>query len=175
MMAKDGKFGRQKAGLAAALRGSKIGIATAESCTGGQLAALLAGDAALGPHLERGFVAYSKDAKREQLDVPPEVAEREDAVHADAAEAMARGALANSRADLAIAITGFCGPQMGDEEVGLVYLACATKAGGLTSQECHFGDLGRERVLDHAVATALDLLTGSVRTPDRMRPSPQRV
>ena len=170
-MAGDGKFGREKAGLVAAIEDSNIRVATAESCTGGRLAALLAGDVALGPHLARGFVAYSKDAKRELLDVPDEVVERCEAVNPDAAEAMARGALAKSRADLAVAVTGFCGPQMADEEVGLVYLACATTAGGLTSQECHFGDIGRERVLDHAVAAALDLLTASVRDPNAVMPA----
>lgn len=172
-MAGAEKFGRQKAELAAALCDNKIRIVTAESCTGGQLAALLAGDIALGSHLERGFVAYSRDAKRELLGVPADAAERCNAVNADAAEAMAKGALANSHADLAVAITGFCGPREKDEEVGLVYLACATKVGGLTGQECHFGDIGRERVLDHAVAAALDLLTGGVRNRDAVPPSPQ--
>ena len=171
-MAGSGKFDRPKADLIVALAHNPISIATAESCTGGQLAALLAGDVSLGPHLERGFVAYSKEAKRELLDVPAEAAERCDAVNADAAEAMARGALANSPADLAVAITGFCGPQQDDEEVGLVYLACASRIGSLASQECHFGDLGRERVLDHAVAAALDLLTGAVRNRNGFVPSP---
>lgn len=96
-MAGSGKFDRPKADLIVALARTPISIATAESCTGGQLSALLAGDVSLGPHLERGFVAYSKDAKRELLDVPAEATERCNAVNADAAEAMARGAIWTSR------------------------------------------------------------------------------
>ncbi|KQZ77027.1 hypothetical protein ASE06_04065 [Sphingopyxis sp. Root214] len=96
-MAGSGKFDRPKADLIVALARTPISIATAESCTGGQLAALLAGDVSLGPHLERGFVAYSKDAKRELLDVPAEATERCDAVNAHAAEAMAGGAIWTSR------------------------------------------------------------------------------
>lgn len=171
-MTGNGKFDRPKADLIAALARNSVSIATAESSTGGQLAAFLAGDVSLGPYLERGFVAYSKTAKRELLDVPAEATERCDAVNADAAKAMATGALANSPADLAVAITGFCGPQQDDEEVGLVYLACASRIDGLVSQECHFGDLGRERVLDHAVAAALDLLTGAVRNRNGVVPLP---
>lgn len=152
------------AALKDALAGGARRIATAESCTGGQLAALFAADRMLGPHLERGFVAYSKEAKREQLGVPRDLVERCDAVNADAAEAMARGALANSRADIAISITGFCGPPEKDEEVGLVHLACAACDGALTQQECHFGDIGREKVLDHAVNAALDLLVAALRS-----------
>lgn len=75
---------------------------------------------------------------------------------------MAAGALAQSRADFAIALTGFCGPQEKDEEVGLVYLACAARDGRRFTQECHFGDIGREAVLDHAVATALAMMTEAV-------------
>jgi nicotinamide-nucleotide amidase len=151
-----------KAQLIAALEGAKLSFATAESCTGGQLAALLAADVALGPHLERGFVVYSADAKCELLDVDRADAERCEAVNPEVAEALAMGALANSRADVAVAITGFCGPQEKDEEVGLVYLACAPRDGPPVLQECHFGDIGRQLVLDHAVAAALALLTEAV-------------
>ncbi|HET6526878.1 CinA family protein [Sphingopyxis sp.] len=156
-------FTRRKRGLAAALEATGLSLATAESCTGGQLAALLAGDVKLGPHLERGFVVYSKAAKCELLDVSVEAAERDDAVNAEAAEAMAKGALMYSHADLTIAITGFCGPQQDAEEVGLVHLACAVRGGSVMRQECHFGDIGREQVLDHAVAAALDLLMSATR------------
>lgn len=149
--------------LTAVLAGGNLSFVTAESCTGGQLSALLAGDAELGPHLERGFTAYSLDAKCELLGVDRSDAERSDAVNPEVAEAMARGALASSHADIAIAITGFCGPQQEDEEVGLVYLACVDTGGGCAAQECHFGDLGRQQVLDHAVATALAMMTDTAR------------
>ncbi|HWL46983.1 MAG TPA: nicotinamide-nucleotide amidohydrolase family protein [Sphingomonadaceae bacterium] len=153
----------RRAGLMrAALRGSTLRFAVAESCTGGQLAALFARDAALGPHLERGFVVYSADAKRELLGVAHDDVERCEAVNPRAADAMAEGALSRSRADIAIALTGFCGPRQGGEEIGLVYIACVARGGWRTARECHFGDLGREAVLDHAVAAALEILAESV-------------
>jgi nicotinamide-nucleotide amidase len=153
---------RGAAALAAALKGTDLRFAIAESCTGGQLAALFARNVALGPHLDRGLVGYSIDAKCELLGVTREDATRTEGVNADCAAAMADGALARSDADVAIAITGFCGPQEEAEEVGLVHLACAMKAGGRLARECHFGDLGRDAVLDHSVAAALALLTESV-------------
>lgn len=154
---------RRSAALAATLKGSELRLATAESCTGGQLAALLARDPALGPHLERGFVVYSADAKCELLGVDRADAERCGAVNTEVAEAMAAGALGQSRADIALAITGFCGPREAEEEVGLVYIACAARDGRRIAQECHFGDLGRESVLDHAVVAALAMMTEAAR------------
>lgn len=162
MMSARRDIDRQLARLAGTLEGSQLRWATAESCTGGQLAALMARDTALGSHLERGFVVYSIDAKCETLGVDRTDAERCDAVNAAVAEAMAAGALANSRADFAIALTGFCGPQEKDEEVGLVYLACAARDGRRLAQECHFGNIGREAVLDHAVLAALNLMSEAV-------------
>lgn len=153
---------RRKAKLARRLSGRTTSFATAESCTGGRLAALFAGDATLGPHLERGYVAYSIDAKCEQLGVARCDAERNDAVNAAVAAAMAKGALKNSRADIAVAVTGFCGPQEKHEEVGLVFLACADRDDGFWSREYHFGDLGREAVLEQAVAEALTLMVEAV-------------
>jgi nicotinamide-nucleotide amidase len=145
--------------LAAALAGSERRWAIAESCTGGQLAALMAREAALGSHLERGYVVYSIDAKCEMLGVDRADAERCEAVNPEVAEAMAAGALAKAPADFAVAITGFCGPREKDEEVGLVHLACVTREGRRFAQEYHFGDLGRSAVLDHAVAAALAMMT----------------
>lgn len=144
--------------LALALRDTAFRIAVAESCTGGQLAALLARDIALGPHLDRGFVAYSASSKHELLGIDRTDIERCEAVNPEVAEGLARGALARSDADLAIGITGFCGPQQDDEEVGLVHLACAARSGAFEAQKCHFGAIGRERVLDRAVAAGLLLL-----------------
>ncbi|PKP98881.1 MAG: hypothetical protein CVT74_09550 [Alphaproteobacteria bacterium HGW-Alphaproteobacteria-13] len=144
--------------LIAALRDSSLRLAAAESCTGGQLAALIARDVDLGPHLDRGFVVYSASSKCQLLGVARADVERSDAVNPEVAESLARGALAHSEADLAIGITGFCGPQQRDEEVGLVYLAAAARGGAFTAQQFHFGDIGRERVLDRTVAAALALL-----------------
>ncbi len=148
----------RRAALAAALSDSKLLIATAESCTGGQLAALLAGDVALGPHLDRGFVVYSADSKCDILGLSRDDVERNDAVNREVARALAAGALERSAADMAVGITGFCGPRQGDEEVGLVYLACAGRSSDMLEIERRFGDIGREQVLDHAVAAAIELL-----------------
>ncbi len=144
--------------LAAALHGTALQIATAESCTGGQLAALLARDIALGPHLDRGFVAYSARSKCELLGVDRAIVERCDAVYTAVAEALMRGAIDRSDADLAIGITGFCGPREKDEEVGLVYIGGGVRGSRVEVHEFHFGDQGRDCVLDAAVAAALDLL-----------------
>ncbi len=146
-----------------ALKHTRLKIVTAESCTGGQLAALLARDVRLGPHLDRGFVAYSPDAKRELLGIAAEDVERCEAVNQAVAEGLARGALARSSADLAVGITGFCGPQQSNEEVGLVYVAGATRAGGFIVNKFHFGDIGRDAVLDRCVAAALTLLADLAR------------
>ena len=149
--------------LVAALRDTELRIAVAESCTGGQLASLLARDIYLGPHLDRGFIVYSAHSKHELLGVARVDVARCEAVNPEVAEGLARGALARSDADLAIGITGFCGPQQDEEEVGLVYLAGAARAGAFRAQECHFGAIGRERVLDMAVAAGLTLLADLAR------------
>jgi nicotinamide-nucleotide amidase len=150
------------ADLKQALHGSALRIATAESCTGGQLAAVFAGDIDLGPSLERGYVAYSLDAKCDMLGVERGDAERCEAVNPEVARAMADGALEQGRADVAVAITGFCGPQQKDEEVGLVYVATASRA-GLEIEEHHFGDIGRAAVLERAVGVALAMLAAAIR------------
>lgn len=143
--------------LAARLCEDEVRVATAESCTGGQLAALFAADERLGPWLDRGFVAYCADAKCEMLGVARDDAERDDGVNAEAARSMAEGALKRSGADIGSAITGFCGPQKENEEVGLVYVALADNW-GTTVVEHHFGDIGRTAVLDAAVWLAVDIL-----------------
>lgn len=143
--------------LARYLAGKTLRFVTAESCTGGQLSAVLAADAALGVHLERGFIVYSVDAKCEMLGVAREDAERDGAVSPEVAAAMATGALRTSHADVAIAITGFCGPREGREEVGLVYIGAAD-ADAVRVMDFHFGDIGRRDVLNQAVAAALQIM-----------------
>jgi nicotinamide-nucleotide amidase len=144
--------------LAACVSGRTVRFATAESCTGGQLAAVLAGDETLGSHLERGFVVYSIDAKCEMLGIDRGLAEYSQGVSDAVTNALANAALDKSSADIAIAITGFCGPRQEDEEVGLVHIACAGHGYGLESRVCHFGDIGRRAVLDRAVSEALAML-----------------
>lgn len=153
-------IGRRLVELAERVADNDIRIATAESCTGGQLAAALAGHADLGSHLERGYVVYSVDAKCDMLGIARSLAERSQGVGEEVTLALAKAALERSRADMAIAVTGFCGPREADEEVGLVHLACAVRGRLPRQRICHFGDIGRRAVLDAAVAEALMLLCG---------------
>src|SRR4051794_41692647 len=99
---------------------AELTIATAESCTGGMLAALLTDIEGAGHGFERGFVTYSKDSKTELLGIEPSLLEHNDAVSEVVARAMAEGALKRSRADMALGVTGFAGPAGPDKEEGLV-------------------------------------------------------
>lgn len=110
-------------------KSKNLKIVTAESCTGGLLAALFTEVSGSSKVLERGFVTYSNEAKNESLGVKKESLDLYGAVSAQVAEAMAQGALKNSCADIAIAITGIAGPDGGSQEkpVGLVYIAIANK------------------------------------------------
>lgn len=107
-----------------------VKIATAESCTGGLVAHRLTNIPGASSVLERGFVTYSNEAKSEQIGVPAEWIETYGAVSPQVASAMALGAIAHSKADLAVALTGIAGPTGGTEEkpVGLVYLGIAFRS-----------------------------------------------
>ena len=96
--------------LADALRGRCWRLATAESCTGGLIAAACTALAGSSDWFERGFVTYSNEAKIEQLGVDPALIVAHGAVSAEVARAMVAGALAHSRADIAVAVTGIAGP-----------------------------------------------------------------
>jgi nicotinamide-nucleotide amidase len=148
------------ADLIASSRAKGITIATAESCTGGLLAALLTTVPGSSEVFERGFVTYSNAAKIECLGVPARIIKSFGAVSRQAARAMAAGALAHSAASLAISITGIAGPGGGlpDKPVGLVHFALARKGGGIIGVEKHYGEIGRGSVRLAAVETALDLL-----------------
>jgi nicotinamide-nucleotide amidase len=141
-------------------RARKLTIATAESCTGGLVAATLTEIPGSSDVFERGFVTYSDAAKAAMLGVPTLVLQRFGAVSRETAEAMARGALAHSPADLAISITGIAGPGGGSpgKPVGLVHFAAAARGGRLMHQECKFGDIGRAHVRQVSVLQALAML-----------------
>ena len=113
--------------LAAALRARGSKIATAESCTGGLIAAACTAVAGSSDWFERGFVTYSNEAKTESLGVPMALIEAHGAVSAEVARAMAVGALRHSHADLAVAVTGIAGPggATPGKPVGTVWLALA--------------------------------------------------
>ena len=111
--------------LAAALRGRGARMASAESCTGGLIAAACTSLAGSSDWFERGFVTYSNEAKTEMLGVPAALIVSHGAVSAEVACAMAEGALARSRVSFAVSVTGIAGPGGGSEEkpVGTVWIA----------------------------------------------------
>ncbi|HZQ40419.1 MAG TPA: CinA family protein [Rhizomicrobium sp.] len=146
----------------ARLKGLKI--ATAESCTGGLVAALLTEIAGSSDVFERGFVTYSNRAKQDLLGVPAAMIRQHGAVSEPVARAMAEGAIRNSGAQLAIAITGIAGPGGGSDEkpVGLVHITAARAGEATLHRECRFGDIGRSAVRLKSVETALEMLQSLV-------------
>lgn len=138
----------------------RVVIATAESCTGGLVAALLTSIPGSSAVVDRGFVTYSNVAKMEMLGVDQPLLARVGAVSAEVAVAMAEGALAHSRADVAVAVTGIAGPTGGSTEkpVGLVHFAAARRAGTRIARECRFGEIGRDEVRLAATTIALEML-----------------
>jgi nicotinamide-nucleotide amidase len=133
-------------------------IATAESCTGGMLAALLTDIEGAGHGFERGFVTYTKDAKTELLGIEPGLLERNEAVTEAVARAMAEGALARSQADLALGVTGFAGPAGDGCEEGLVHMALARKGRPTRHRVEHFGAAGRGPVRVQSLRAMLEML-----------------
>ena len=150
----------QAATLIALCRTRGKRIATAESCTGGLVAGLLTEIPGASAVVDRGFVVYSNEAKQELLGVPTATLAAFGAVSQETARAMARGALAHSHADFAIATTGVAGPDGGTSEkpVGLVHFACAGADGSVVALERRYGDVGRAAIRLASVATALDML-----------------
>jgi nicotinamide-nucleotide amidase len=142
------------------LRAKKLKLATAESCTGGLIGATLTAIAGSSDVFERGFVTYTNEAKAELLGVPPAVIERHGAVSEPVALLMAKGALARSRAEMAISVTGIAGPGGGsaDKPVGLVYMAAASRAGPAVCRRFVFSGLERNGVRAETVRAALNLV-----------------
>ena len=135
----------------------KLTVATAESCTGGMLAALLTDIEGASHGFERGFVTYSEQSKTELLGIAPDLLHKNEAVSEVVARAMAEGALARSHADIALAVTGFAGPA-GDHEQGLVHLALARRDRPTIHREEHFGAIGRGPVRVKSLKAMLDML-----------------
>lgn len=141
-------------------------LATAESCTGGLLASLLTDIPGCSHAFERGFVVYTDAAKHELLGVRQSVLDIEGAVSEAAAIALAEGALARSQADVVAAITGFTDPGPSpEEEAGLVHFATARRAGTPPRhRRMRFGALGRARVRQAALETALEMMRDEIQS-----------
>ena len=133
---------------------------TAESCTGGLICALLTEIAGSSDVVERGFITYSNDAKVELLGVSRRSLVAHGAVSRETALAMASGALKHSKTHVSVAVTGVAGPGGGtpDKPVGLVHLAAAHSDGRTWHREMRYGDIGRARVREATVRTALEML-----------------
>jgi nicotinamide-nucleotide amidase len=133
-------------------------VATAESCTGGMLAALLTDIEGAGHGFDRGFVTYTKEAKTDLLGIARDVLEHNDAVSEVVARAMAEGAIERSNADLTIAVTGFAGPGAPGQEEGLVHFALARRGRPTRHREEHFGAVGRGAIRVKSLETMLEML-----------------
>jgi nicotinamide-nucleotide amidase len=149
--------------LLADCRAAHLKLATAESCTGGLIAATLTAIAGSSDVVDRGFVTYSNEAKTALVGVAPELIEAHGAVSEKVARAMAEGALDRSLADIALSVTGVAGPGGGSAEkpVGLVWFGCA-RAGRPTVTESHILPGDRTEIRRATVARALQLAKAAI-------------
>ncbi len=144
---------------------SRLRICTAESCTGGLLAGLFTDIPGSSTAFERGFVAYSNRAKEEMLGVPGDMLADYGAVSEPVARMMAEGALSQSRANIAVAITGVAGPGGGTamKPVGTVFVACARENRAVIHERLQVGDIGRHNVRMAAIECALAQIQAQMR------------
>ncbi|MBI1778840.1 MAG: CinA family protein [Proteobacteria bacterium] len=159
-------FHREAEELLARCRANKLKLATAESCTGGLIAASLTEIAGSSDVVERGFVTYSNEAKIELLGVAEALIRAHGAVSAEVARAMAEGAVARSHADIAVAVTGIAGPggATATKPVGLVHLA-ATRRGGATRDVRAVFPGNRRAVREASVLAAFALIGDLISHP----------
>lgn len=141
-------------------REKNLHLATAESCTGGMIGALLTEIPGSADVFERGFITYSNESKQSMLGVSAEVLNSKGAVSEDVARAMAEGAVRNSNAQIAVAVTGIAGPGGGSEHkpVGLVHISAAREGAMTVHQVCRFGEIGRNAIRVKTVDAALKLV-----------------
>lgn len=146
--------------LSEELREQKLRLVTAESCTGGLLSALLTEISGSSAFIDRAFVTYTNRSKQEMLGVPGDVLADYGAVSEPVARLMVQGALENSRANIAIAITGVAGPTGGTrlKPVGTVHLACLRENRSLVHEVRNYGNIGRNEVRLASVETALEMI-----------------
>jgi nicotinamide-nucleotide amidase len=158
----------EAAELLAVCRAKNLKIATAESCTGGLIAAILTEVAGSSDVFERGFVTYSNEAKTELIGVSAALIEEHGAVSEEVALAMAEGALKYSHADIAVSVTGVAGPGGGTstKPVGLVHFGAIRRIGSAIHREKRFGDIGRQAIRLASVAEAFALVRESITADD---------
>ena len=158
-----------------ACRAQGLKLATAESCTGGMIAAALTEIAGSSDVVERGFVTYSNEAKIEMLGVPMATIAVNGAVSEPVARAMAEGAVTHSRAHIAVSVTGVAGPGGGTaaKPVGLVHIACAREGSDTIHEEHRFRG-GRAAVRAQSAVAALDMVLRQAARGRRMVPLPGR-
>ena len=153
------EYRTQAVAVLRACEGAGLKLATAESCTGGMIAAALTDIAGSSAVVERGFVTYSNAAKTELLGVPAALIQRHGAVSAEVAAAMAEGALSRAPVDLALSVTGIAGPDGGSpaKPVGLVFLGIIRRGGEPRTERRLFkGD--RAEIRAAATRCGLELL-----------------
>ncbi len=141
-------------------RAARLRIVTAESCTGGLIAACLTEIPGSSDVVDRGFVVYSNRAKEDLLNVPGDLMADMGAVSEPVARAMAEGAIENSNAHLSVAVTGVAGPGGGTplKPVGLVHIAAAREGRSILHEAHRFGDIGRTEIRIKTVEAALTLM-----------------
>jgi nicotinamide-nucleotide amidase len=135
-------------------------IATAESCTGGLVAASITDIPGSSAVFDRGFVTYSNNAKTGMLSVPDTLLAKHGAVSEAVALAMVKGALAASTANVSVSITGIAGPSGASAEkpVGLVHFACGIRGKIPLHNMQSYGDIGRRAIRHSSVEQALQML-----------------
>ena len=136
----------------------ELTVATAESCTGGMLAALLTDIEGAGHGFDRGFVTYTKDSKAELLGIDRDLLDHNEAVSEVVARAMAEGAIARSHADIALSVTGFAGPAGPGHEEGLVHMALARRGRDTCHRVEHFGPKGRGFIRVQSLKLLMEML-----------------
>jgi len=138
----------------------KLTLATAESCTGGLVAAVISEIPGSSAVLDRGFVTYSNEAKQQMLGVTPATIDVYGAVSRECAGEMAKGALAHASVDLAVSITGIAGPTgaVPGKPIGLVFFCAASRSGRIIAHDRKYGDIGRANVRRESVLQALGIL-----------------
>jgi nicotinamide-nucleotide amidase len=144
----------------------QIMLATAESCTGGLIAARLTDIAGSSTVFDRGFVSYSNQAKTDMLGVSRETLDAHGAVSRQTALAMAAGALARSRADLALSVTGIAGPGGGTAEKpnGTVWFGLARQGHNPLAERWTLEDRGRDFIRHESVKVALRMVLRALQT-----------